>query len=89
MLGSNLLSLAFGMNLDAHSPSKSGDLSGVPSSPGQCLAGRACYIDSLYITIAACSLALLLSIWAGWKDHRKLWVTVISPVEVVWEEAED
>jgi hypothetical protein len=88
MVGSNILSLAFGLNLDAHSPSKHNGTSDLPQvlAADQCLQGRACYIDSLYITLAACVLALLLSLWAGWKDRRKLEVAALRSVSIVWEE---
>jgi hypothetical protein len=91
MVGSNIFSLAFGMNLDAHSPPRSNRTSLLPSAPSenQCLQGRACYIDSLYITIAACFLALFLSIWAGRKDRRKSSLKGLAPAEVVWEGIDD
>jgi len=41
------------------------------AAPG-CSEGRLCYVDTLYITAAACALALGLSVWAGWRDKRKL-----------------
>jgi hypothetical protein len=37
----------------------------------QCLLGRECYADSLLVTIAACTLALCLSIYAGWQDYQQ------------------
>lgn len=36
----------------------------------QCLQGRECYASSLLMTTAACSFALLLALYAGWKDYR-------------------
>lgn len=36
----------------------------------QCLQGRTCYVDSLVLTTAACTLALVLSVYAGWRDYR-------------------
>jgi hypothetical protein len=38
---------------------------------GQCLVGRECYVQSLYLTIGGCCVALLLSAWAGWRDRRR------------------
>lgn len=61
-------------------------------SSHQCLQGKECYVESLLFTIAACSLALALSIYAGWKDYSS---TKHAPrgrtpaVEVVWEDAEE
>jgi len=43
---------------------------GLPSAT-QCLEGRACYRDSLKLTIAACCIALGLAMYAGWRDHRR------------------
>jgi hypothetical protein len=40
----------------------------------ECRQGRLCYVDTLYITVAACALALGLSVWAGLRDRRKLGV---------------
>ncbi|OSX60721.1 hypothetical protein POSPLADRAFT_1148283 [Postia placenta MAD-698-R-SB12] len=82
MIGSNIFSIAFGRNLDAHAP---------PSSP--CLEGRTCYADSLKLTIAACCVALGLAVYSGWRDRRRqmriaLKGAEIAP-EVVWEVAEE
>ena len=85
------------MNLEAHAPPSKGATSrigrGSLPSPDQCLQGRECYIDSIYVTIGACIVALLLSIWAGWKDHRRLEVSpskgLGSNDEIAWGEAED
>jgi hypothetical protein len=79
------------MNLDAHSQPQNGTTRSLPSEPTaeQCLHGRLCYVDSLYITIAACSVALLLSVWAGWKDRKKLAVLGLretpSDAVLIWE----
>ena len=35
-----------------------------------CAAGRACYVDSLRMTIAACCVALALGAYAAWRDVR-------------------
>jgi hypothetical protein len=72
MGGGYLFSLAFGRNLDAHAPHESG--TPAPrgtSSAHQCLEGRACYVDSLRLTTIACAVAVVLSVWAGWRDRRK------------------
>jgi hypothetical protein len=48
----------------------------------QCFDGRDCYVSSLYVTVAACLFALVLSVWAGIRDQRK---TAEAEREVVWE----
>ncbi|KAI0078268.1 MFS general substrate transporter [Panus rudis PR-1116 ss-1] len=80
MIGGNIFSIAFGANLDAHatppaSPEHTSLTSsliqsraGLPSDH-QCLDGRVCYVDSLKLTIGACCLALILSVYAGWRDR--------------------
>ncbi|KAH9928843.1 major facilitator superfamily domain-containing protein [Fomitopsis serialis] len=110
MLGSNIFSLAFGRNLDAHAPHAPESSSAASSSPSprgildlarraglpgatQCLEGRACYRDSLKVTIAACFVALGLAMYSGWRDRRKqvrVALRVEGPgAEVVWEEEEE
>lgn len=75
VIGSNILSLAFGRILDAHSLSESDlgsrDLPSTGSPVPRCMEGRECYVDSLKLTITACLLALVLSVYAGIRDHRK------------------
>jgi hypothetical protein len=72
MFAGNLFSVAFGRNLDSHgtAPSQT-DLLGPNFSP-QCLQGRLCYVDTLYMTMAACFLSMVLSVWAGWRDRKKI-----------------
>jgi len=110
MLGSNIFSLAFGRNLDAHAPHAPQSSLAASSSPPprgildlarraglqgatQCLEGRACYRDSLKVTIAACFVALGLAMYSGWRDRRKqvrVALRVEGPgAEVVWEEEEE
>ena len=58
------------------STSSASSLKRAPSSGGltapQCHLGRRCYVDTLYLTAGACSLSMLLSVWAGWRERRKL-----------------
>jgi len=94
LIFANIFSVAFGMNLDAHAPAKDAPAPVVPdaSSSDQCLQGRECYVDSLRLTAAACFLSLLISIWAGWRDYRKLAASTLKeprPREVVWEGVDD
>ncbi|EKM58967.1 uncharacterized protein PHACADRAFT_249103 [Phanerochaete carnosa HHB-10118-sp] len=72
---------------------------GAPSdSSHQCLQGRECYVGSLLMTIAACTLALALSVYAGWRDWHssrrregflKARHVHVHASEVVWDETED
>lgn len=59
----------------------------------QCLLGRECYASSLVMTIVACSLALCLGLYAGWKDYRQSRRQLSRgrppSSEVVWESSED
>jgi hypothetical protein len=93
VVGGNLFSLAFGRNLDAHDPATeiSPPISGVPPSISarQCLAGRECYVQSLYLNLLACTIALALSVWAGQRDwsDRKRRLHQSSVVD--WETVED
>ncbi|KAF8890415.1 major facilitator superfamily domain-containing protein [Infundibulicybe gibba] len=80
MVAGNLFSLAFGRNLDAH---ENATPSPQAVSPPQCLQGRECYVDSLHLTIAA--------IWAGWRDRRKIALSMVNPKptrrsEVIWQD---
>ena len=73
----NLFSLIFGRNLDAHRSSPTHDALLNPSpvhvySAPQCLLGLNCYLDTIYITMLATFLAILLSIWAGYRDRLKI-----------------
>jgi hypothetical protein len=95
MAGGNLFSLAFGLNLDAHAPADTANSTIVhrqvaPSSSLQCLEGRECYISSVYITLGACFIALILSIWAGWRDRQRMLAKEggggwREAVDVVWD----
>jgi len=38
----------------------------------QCLEGKECYVAALYLTIVMTFICILLSVWAGWRDRRKL-----------------
>lgn len=99
MLGGNLFSLAFGRNLDNHAapstePSPDNILSraGLPSEH-QCFDGRSCYSSSLYLTIFACTVAFLLSLYAAWKDRRRMTcvdgMKVGDLSDVIWDEGEE
>ncbi|KAH9007184.1 major facilitator superfamily domain-containing protein [Lactarius hatsudake] len=93
-IGGNLFSLAFGRNLDAHDPTTleiSPPTSGAPPSISahQCLTGRECYVQSLYLNIFACMIALALSVWAGRRDWSH-WKRRLQHESVVdWEAADE
>ena len=97
MVAGNLFSLVFGRNLDAHE-STGGHvtldppLTHVYSAP-QCLLGRKCYLDTIYLTMFATFLAILLSIWAGYRDYRDRMkgamlrkTALASRSEVIWQD---
>ncbi|KAH7927046.1 MFS general substrate transporter [Leucogyrophana mollusca] len=97
LVGGNLFSLMFGRNLDAHAPSDDThsllQARELPSTH-QCFDGRECYVTSLNITIAACTFALALSAYAGWRDQQKGREALTAAVknrtnEVVWEEEDE
>ena len=69
VLGGNLFSIAFGRNLDAHEPlAEAGSIPSPSITAARCLAGRECYVQTLYMNIWACVIALCLSLWAGHRD---------------------
>lgn len=72
LIGGDVFSIAFGRNLDAHAPSEPQDALNLADASHQCLLGRECYAGSLMMTIAACSTALCLSVYAGWRDWRRV-----------------
>jgi len=91
IIGGNLFSIAFGRNLDAHEPATSPISDAPPSiSARQCMDGRECYVQSLYLNLLACTIALALSVWAGrrdWSDWQRRLQQQASAVD--WETAED
>ena len=105
LLGGNIFSIMFGQNLDAHAPSEPqeslsllnttmtrADTVSSFDSAHQCLLGRECYASSLLMTTAACTVALCLSAYAGWKDHKqtkRYGEHPHSQPAVVWDATED
>ena len=76
IVAGNLFSLIFGKNLDAHgSPAHDALLNTPPievySAP-QCLLGLDCYLSTIYLTMLMTFFAILLSIWAGYRDRLKI-----------------
>jgi hypothetical protein len=91
-LGGNVLSIAFGRNLDAHeTPSDSSNLPTdvqQSASAHQCLVGRECYVQSLYWNLLACTIALCLSVWAGKRDWSHSRSQLRGQMDIVgWETA--
>ena len=87
MVAGNFFSLVFGRNLDAHehAPFPSSHThahtphhytqytsSLATRKAPQCLQGKECYVDTLYLTVAATFLAILLSAVAAWRDKKKI-----------------
>lgn len=101
MIGSNIFSIAFGRNLDAHAPPSSpvANVTSLPEtahfvqllqraglpSTSQCLEGRTCYADSLKLTIAACCVALGLAVYSGWRDRRRQMRIALKGAEIAPE----
>lgn len=87
VLSGNLFNLMFGRNLDNHAAAPQSvippptnattpHIRGLPSSNElQCYDGHACYVDSIQISLLACFGALALSLFAAWRDKRKLEAT--------------
>ncbi|RXW15826.1 hypothetical protein EST38_g10027 [Candolleomyces aberdarensis] len=44
----------------------------LPSAEVRCSRGPECYVDSIYVTIAATFFAVGLSVWAGMRDRKKI-----------------
>ena len=42
-----------------------------PAAAPDCVAGRSCYVATLHLTAFCCFCALLLSVYAVWRDERK------------------
>src|ERR1700678_1081973 len=97
MAAGNLFSLIFGrkLNLDAHDSPPIHDalkspLAHVYSAP-RYLEGIHCYVDSIYLTMLATFLAILLSVWAGYRDRLKIAscnTKIAGRSEVVWQDKE-
>lgn len=50
-----------------------------------CYEGKECYVDSLSMTIVACLMAIVLSVYAGWLDRQRLREKRVE----VWASPED
>ena len=77
IVAGNIFSLVFGRNLDARgSPAHDAPIEAPPSidvySAPQCLLGLQCYRDTIYLTMITAFIAILLSIWAGYRDWLKI-----------------
>jgi hypothetical protein len=96
IVAGNLFSLIFGRNLDVHNSSPAHDalLNSPPihvySAP-QCLLGLHCYRDTIYLTTFGTFLAIILSIWAGYRDRLNIAMShetklASSRSEVIWQD---
>lgn len=93
MLAGNLFSIAFGRNLDAHDPQDKAQLPTRAAPTRQCLEGKECYVATLHLTVAGCFLAILLSVFAGWRDRRKIAAHAIAhkprQTGLLWENPDE
>lgn len=97
LFGGNVFSVLFGRNLDAHERDPAKKTFMPPPSripPRQCLDGLTCYVDSLHLTIGACTFAIVLGMWTAWRDRKKAMEvdrdgTYRTLPEVIWEEEEE
>ncbi|TFK28599.1 MFS general substrate transporter [Coprinopsis marcescibilis] len=86
MFAGNLFSLAFGYIFDKNEDKMKntairrglemlGHMQRAPNQDNKdirCSRGLECYVDSIYLTIGATMLAMVLTIWAGWRDKQKI-----------------
>ncbi|KAF8812696.1 MFS general substrate transporter [Phlegmacium glaucopus] len=81
MAAGNLFSFIFGRNVDAHNDSRffTVPLITVMDSMPNCLEGLDCYVGGIYFTIGTTVLAVLLSIWAGYKDRQRKYLGLAHP----------
>ncbi|KAJ3509070.1 hypothetical protein NLJ89_g5413 [Agrocybe chaxingu] len=94
MVAGNLFSLVFGRNLDAHENAAKHKATalkpGKVAVPPQCLQGLECYVTTIYLTVAATFLSILLSVLAAYRDKKKINAAKRKRVasaraEVFWE----
>ncbi|KAG8948562.1 hypothetical protein FRC00_008532 [Tulasnella sp. 408] len=99
VIAGNIFSLAFGKNYDAHAAHQDPPPSAPPPAPTSptmsargglptellCYEGKECYVDSLSMTIVACLMAIVLSVYAGWLDRQRLREKRVE----VWASPED
>ncbi|KAH7106945.1 MFS general substrate transporter [Auriculariales sp. MPI-PUGE-AT-0066] len=48
-----------------------GGIAAKPDASHQCMEGNGCYVDSLYMTAGACTVAFGLTIWAALRDRER------------------
>jgi len=95
IVGGNIFSIIFGRNLDAHeTPAASRSvLSRAPPTTGprphQCLSGRECYVQTLYLNVLACMVALCLAVWAGRRDWLQWQARTERMNTGEWEDEEE
>ena len=101
MIAGNLFSILFGWNLDRNedkvpnhtAPSAVSAIitarAGLPSTEVRCSRGPECYVDSIYVTIAATFFTVGLSVWAGMRDRRKIKMALRRRREALVNEERD
>ncbi|KAG5643241.1 hypothetical protein DXG03_001290 [Asterophora parasitica] len=89
IIAGNLFSVVFGLTLDKHDQRPTESSTVLVSDATQCVLGRQCYVDALHLTTGSCFLALVLSVWASWRDRRKLAASSKRRNEAVWENNEE
>ncbi|KAJ7077206.1 hypothetical protein C8R43DRAFT_1092948 [Mycena crocata] len=77
LVGGNIFPIAFGRNLDAHTPGHS-TVTAAGTTGAQCLEGHNCYAATFGLTVTACFAAILLSRLLAWRDRRKLTTTNLA-----------
>lgn len=88
IVAGNIFSLMFGSNLDAHEthprlPDWKGTVSHhTVTMPPRCMLGKECYVDTVYVTMVACFVAVLLSFWACLKDRKKIRMAATQAVDL-------
>jgi MFS family permease len=63
VISGNIFNLFYGMVYDSHSIVK-------PSGERECTEGLACYRSAYLVTVVACLLGLIVSLWSIWYTHR-------------------
>jgi MFS family permease len=63
VISGNIFNLFYGMVYDSHSIVK-------PGGERECTEGLACYRSAYLVTVVACLLGLIVSLWSIWYTHR-------------------
>jgi hypothetical protein len=63
VISGNIFNLFYGMVYDSHSIVK-------PGGERECTEGLACYRSAYLVTVVACLVGLIVSLWSIWYTHR-------------------